>query len=354
MAVMGLSDISSVLNLIFGAAITEQFRRDTILPNILPVKQEANGTCLWDVKIAARTTAGPRAQGADASGSDYSSDTKVQASLTWAHYEAFASITGTADRIAKANGRAGGQDILGQELQDAADELSVKISQHCYSGNVGNSPVEVEGLARAVDSTGTYAGLAQGTYADWASGENTHALASISKDAIRTKLLRPFKDNTGKRPPLVLCPGNVYDAVVGLFEESARIFVTTVQTPMGPVDIGKMGFQGVMLDGVPFLEDRHCTANTMYAIDPAYTELVQVPPAWTSMDPGQLQGLLKMLTGKEVAVDEIKAAMKAATSRLSAQVNALAKTGDSTKLQLVLDLQLRVRRRNAAAKLAFT
>lgn len=356
MAVLGLSAISAVLNLRYSGQITENFRRDSVLAYLLPVRSEANSTCTWDVKLAARNTAGARAAGADASGSDYSNDVRLQATIAWAHYEAFATITGTADRIARANGRyAGGQDLLGEELTDAGDELAVALSTHSYSGDYTASPVELAGLAQAVDgSAGTYAGIATASYATWVSPENTTTLATLTKDNIRQLLIRPFKDNTGKRPPMIVCPGNVYDRVVSLFDEQSRIIVQTVQTPMGQMDIGKAGFTGVVLDGVPIIEDRHCTANTMYALDPMFVEYVQVPPAWTALDPGQLQGMLRQMTGKVIPLDQITAAMAAAGTRLSAQINALAKTGDSTKLQLVLDCQLRVKRRTGAAKLTLT
>lgn len=354
---MNLTILSVVLNLIYADAIEEITRRDAVLPNLLQTEFEANSTCAWNVKIAARTTAGAKAEGYAVQSSDYESDTRVQASLAWAHYEAYAKVTGTAQRISAANGRlaGGGDGAIMEELSDAVNELAVKISQHTYSGSVAASPAQIEGLARAVDSTGTYAGISQGTYADWASGENTHALASISVDAIRTKLLRPFKDNTGRYPRFAICPGNVFDAVAGLFDASTTIQTTTVQTAqMGTVDIGKMGFRGIMVDGVPIIEDRHCTANTMYALDDEKLSYRQVPPVWTSYDPGQLQALVKQVTGKTIPLNEIEAALQRASRRLAVQINALAKDGDSTKLQVVLDCQLRLKARNAAAKLTFT
>lgn len=356
---MTLAAISAVLSLILAEVVEEQFRRDAVLPNLLACEPDVNATCTWSAKFAARTTAGARAEGYEVDSADFETDTRKQASLTWAHYEAYAKVTGTAQRIAAANGRfgAGADALLMEEVADATNELTQKIGANSYNGSVAATPVEIEGLARAVDSTGTYAGLAQSSYASWASGENTHALSSISVTDIRTKLLRPFKNATGMYPEFIMTDGTVYDALSGLGDDLVQ-----VQTaPLAPaalmgqkVDVVGLGFRYVTIDGVPVIEDRHCTSQTMYAIHSRFLSYRQVPPAWSSMDPGQLQRMIKEMTGATISLDEIVAAMGRAKRRISAQVNALAKTGDSTRVQLVTDLQLRLKRRNAAAKLTFT
>lgn len=352
MAGVNLAAITAALNLKYSDPISEQFRRDVVLAALIEAEPEANSVCTWDVKFAARNTAGPKAEGYDVVAGDFSTDTRVQASLNWAHYEGYGSVTGTAQRIAAANGRQGQQDKVGEELNDAVNELTVKVGQHTYSGNVTNTPVEIEGLARAIDSTGTYAGLAQGTYADWASGENSITTASFSKAQIREKLFRPFRDNTGRNPSVVMTTGTVMDLIAALFDDVAE--AQYVVGPSGPIDIAKLGFRGYIIEGVPFVEDRHCTASTLYALDLNMLRWRQVPPDWTSMDPGQLQGLLRELNGQQVEITMIQAAQAAARKRISFQINALAKSGDSTKFQLVSDFQLRLKRRNAASKLVLT
>lgn len=352
MAVLNLAAIAAALNLKYSDPIAEQFRRDVVLANLIEVEPEANQNCTWDVKIAARSSAGARAEGYDVEAGDYTTDTRVQATLAWAHYEAYAAVTGTAQRIAAANGRPGQMDKIGEELTDAVNELTAAIGAHVYSGSVAASPVQIEGLARAIDATGTYANIAQGTHASWASGEQTLAAASLSIAEIRTKLLRPFRDATGRNPHVVMTTGAVMDSIAALYDTVTE--AKYVAGPGGPIDVAKLGFRGYVLEGVPFVEDRHCTANTMYALDLTALRWRQVPAAWTSMDPGQIQSLIKEMNGQIVEVSEIQAAQKRAQSRLSFQVNALAKTGDSSKLQIVSDFQLRLKRRNAAGKLTLT
>lgn len=355
MAGIALATISPVLNLVYGKRIIDAFRRDAVLPNLFPVVMEANSTCTWPVRIAARNTAAPKAAGYDVQSSDYSTDVPLQASLAWAHYEAYASITGTAQRIAAANkGFVGGRNALDGEIKAASEELAVKLSTHTYSGDYTATPPELAGIAQAIDAAGTYAAIIPGSYADWAASEETGSLSAISIDMIRTKVIRKHKDQTGRRPDFMIAPGAVFDAVAAKFDASTTINVTTVRTARGPVDIAALGFTGIMIDQVPLIEDRHCTSNTIYSVDAENFEYVQVPPDWLSLDPGHIQGMLLEVTGSRVPVEQIEAEMRAATQRLTVQINALAKSGDSTKVQAVIDLQLRMLRRNRGAKLTLS
>lgn len=362
MATAPLSSFSAVLNLVFGPGVTETLRRDSVLMNVIRTVRMANSTATWRVKVGARNTAAPKAEGYAVQTTDFSTDTRLQATLNWAHYEAYASITGTAQRIANANSaglNSGYGPLIEEELRDASNELAVKMSTHCYSGSEVASPVELGGLSRAVKGSVSYAGIDPATYTTWIAGENTGTLAGLTLDAIRTGLFRPVLDATGRRPDIVLLPGALHDKVAALIDPAQRV-VMPFMAPVGPggqpqqVNLASLGFTGFMLDGVPFVEDRHCTTNVMYAGPLDALEFQQTPADWSNMDPGQLAGMIKELTGKTVPVDMITQAIQNSTSKLSAQINALAKTGDSTSLQLVLDAQLCLKRRNAWAKLTLS
>ena len=146
-------------------------------------------------------------------------------------------------------------------------------------------------------------------------------------------------------------------STVGVSTQATDSTVTIMNTPfMGQVNIASLGFDGVVIDSVPFLEDRHATASTMYAVDLNELEYQQVPPDWLALDPGHIRGVLQDLTGKSVPEEEIRKMIMGIKSgrRMVAQINALAKIGDSTRVQLVLDAQLVLRRRHSAAKLTLT
>lgn len=354
---LSLADISAVLNLTYGDQISDQFRRDVLLPNLLAVETDKNAVCTWPAKFDDRDTAGPRAEGHDAESNDFSNHLRKQASLPWAEYFAFAKVSGLAQATAGANAGLGvDPDLLEEEVGDALDELATVISQHTYAGNVTNSPTELEGLARAVDSTGTYAGLAQGTYADWASGEETISTASLSLENLRVKLHRPFKDATGTWPEFVVCPGGLWDKVTALFNDNQRQFVDVINTSArGEVKIRAIGgYRAVMVDGIPYIEDRHCTANTFYALHSRWLSYRQVPSKLSRMHPSQVQRILKDLVGMSLEEDEALALLRRGNNRLQPEIFALAQTGDNFRVMMKVYGQLRLKRRNAASKLVLT
>ena len=58
-----LSDITAVLNLIYGDQLAEQMRRDVLLPNLVPVVDDRNDSCHWRGKFDGRNTASAKAEG---------------------------------------------------------------------------------------------------------------------------------------------------------------------------------------------------------------------------------------------------------------------------------------------------
>ena len=352
---MNLATISAVLNLIFAEKIAANFRRDAVLPNLLKVDPlgATNSTATWKGKLAARNTANAVAEGHTVVDGDFSTDTRKQATLAWAHYESYYSISGTALRIATANG-GNNDDLLMEEMGDALDELTVNISSDSYAGNVTNSPIEVEGLARAVKSTVSYAGIDPAVDTTWAAAQDTLAAASLSIANLRTKLLRPYKDANGTMPEFVICDGTRWDLVAALMDTKAVINVDTLVTANGTIKLAELGFRAIRIDGVPFIEDRHCTSAVFYALSSQNVSYMQTPPLASSMDPAVLARAIKDLVGMDVSSNDIAAAQLMMKGRLTPQINLLAKSGDSTRGQAVIDLQLKVRSRAKTAKLTLT
>lgn len=355
MATVALAAISAVMNLIYADALADQIRRDVLLPNLLAVKVGRNSTCTWPVKVSGRSAGGAFAEGADMADGDFDAHTRLQASLAWAQYRTGAKVSGLAEALSRLNNSlALDPSLFNDELRDAIDYLSIKIATHSYSGNVTNSPVELEGLARAVDSSGSYAGIDPGTYTEWASAENSMALADLSFETLRENLIRPFVDKCGMYPRFVTCPGNIFDAIGALFGDQ-RQFVDQVMSTGGEMVNIKLrgGFRAIEIDGVAFVEDRHATANTAYAFGPDSAEYEQVPAVGPEQA-GVIVAAIKDLTGVTLQEDEVRTMLAAQSTRLQPTIEMLGKTGDSIKAMVKVYAQLKVRHRNRTAKLLFT
>jgi len=358
MATVSLSAFSAALSLIFMSRTTEQFRTDVVLPNLLAVKQGRNATCVWNAKFSGRSAGGAYSEGADMADADYDAHTRAKASLNWAQYRKGAKVSGLAQAVAAAsNGSGAGDlnDILLEEVIDATHDLTVEVSSDLYGGDPSASPTELAGAAIAIDGTaGTFAGLASATYSDWLASEQTLATSQLSQEKLRTLLHRPVKDATGRDPDFVTCPGALFDKVRGLADENKDTTVM-VRGANGMVDIyAAMGVRAVTIDGVPYIEDRHCTANTFYAWSARDVEIRQIPAANSRVSPNEVRQAFLALTGTEVPLSDIEAGLRqlhGEGGRLVPYVQLLASTGDAMKVMVKVYLQLAWKRRNSFAKL---
>ena len=357
MATLSRADISAAMSLILRDRMVDQFRRDAVLLNLVEVQQGQNDTLSWNPKFTGRSAGGAYAEGADMSDSDFDAHKRAKATLNWAEYRDGAKVSGLAMAIAD-RGYAGadmmGGDLFDEELVDAIDKCALDVATHLYSGDATASPVQIAGAAAAVDSTaGTYAGLATATYPEWLATKNSAALASLSFDMIRTKLIRPVKDATGRNPDFITTTGTIFDQVKKLFDDQADV-VNEVVVRGQMINIKKAaGAEAVMLDGVPIIEDRHCTSGNMYAFTADHLKLVQLP----AKRPSRLgmQGIvdaIKALTGNDVSITDVEQALRqGAGGAVVPTIEWLAQTGDAYKAQVKVYLQAKWRTRNGHARL---
>jgi hypothetical protein len=120
-------------------------------------------------------------------------------------------------------------NLVEHEIKGGVKSLLKDLNTHLYSGNVGASPVQLAGLAAAIDSStaAAYAGIDPATYSDWKSGEASIAVASLNIANIRTYLFNPIRNAHGLYPDFVLCDEVFYDKVKVLADQLYQ-FVTVL------------------------------------------------------------------------------------------------------------------------------
>lgn len=363
MATVSVSTFSAVLNIIFADTLANQFNNSYPVLNLFDVENGANSVCLWPVKFRTRTAGGVYAEGADMSSGDYDSNTPLQASHAYAQYRKGARVSGLAQAVsAQSGGLALNIDVVQNEIADAVDSLFLDLSTHLYSGNVGASPVQLAGLAAAIDSStaAPYAGIDPATYTDWKSAEATIAAASLNIANIRTYLLNPVQDAAGPNPDMVLCDRVFYDKVKVLADQSgdAPMMMIGGQRRL----LRDLGVNAVTVDGVPFIYDRFCTSNTAYAITRKDVKIVQVPDAtqlYTS-DPARAAANARIIAGHvadmlantmQVSEAEIAQMLMAQSGRLQPAMVEIAKAGDADNFMVKIYAQMKYKKRNSHAKL---
>jgi len=183
----------------------------------------------------------------------------AQASLNPFYLRVPVAVTGhVLDQVA-----AGGtfEDVAQGELANATRDL-FELLESTLLGSTQD-----RGIASIVDSTGTYAGLAQGTYAAWASAETNVGgalTAAVMEDAEETLLNAPH--NT--RASVILCGPNMITNYVRTMGPSASSTPTRVQLPAsGPFDIGLLRGGPPQFNGVPLVAIRSITNTEMYWLD---------------------------------------------------------------------------------------
>lgn len=359
MATLSLSGISTAMSVVLQDRLQDQFRKDVILPNLLRVTTGAGQNVSWTVKTDGRTAGGPYAEGADMADGDFDSHVRHTASLNWAQYRKGAKVSGLAKAVAASIGGtthySGLSDLLAEEIDDALIELGVDFGGDLYAGNHAASPVELAGAALGISATDdNFAGIDTGLHPSWLANVGTSfALADTAFKDIRDQLFRPVRNATGRDPHFVTVPGNVYDVLRNRFQDNAET-LQQIRTFAGNViGIEQMaGARAISLDGVPFIEDRFCTANTMYAWNADMVEIVQLPADVNTSREAVMQAMLDF--DIPVTEQDVVARLSQRAGRLTPVIHMLGSTGDNVKAFVKLYAQMKWKRRNAFAKVAVT
>lgn len=359
MATLGISGIAAALNVVLADVNADQFRRDSVLLNLLAIGPAAGPALYVPIKVAARTAGGAYDGGADMGAGDFDSHVRLNYSIPWAGYRAGVLVSDEAMDIAASTPNAFGGSILADEIRDAISIVSTKFAAHLYSGNSAAVTPELAGAVTAVDSADdNLFGIDTGVYPSWKSGEDTIALASLTLASISAKLIRPVIDAKGRKPDFITCPGNAFDVIKGLVNSMADTVTEIRVGARGFVDIyAAVGASAVTVDGVPVIEDRHCTANTMYAWTADDVAIRYVPVAPENVTPAQLAAAVSDITGAYLSENDIQARLRAIASngRLTPVLAPLAKDGSSNKLMVrVPQAQVQWKTRNGFAKLHLT
>lgn len=366
MATLSLADRSAVMNLIFRDSLAVQFNDKYPSLQLFEVESDGNAVCTWSAEFETRTAGGAYAEGADMASGDYDSNTTRQASQSWARYRKGARLSGDVQAVVTQNGGLPqNMNLVEHEIKGGVKSLLKDLNTHLYSGNVGASPVQLAGLAAAIDSStaAPYAGIDGATYTTWKSAEASIAVAALNIANLRTYLFNPIRNAHGLYPDMVLCDEVFYDKVKILADQSGEVPFMYMNGQR--VILRELGVNAVMVDGVPFVFDRFCTTNTAYAITRDHIKIVQLPPSAAlytgneALAAANATVIANMIAGMEansllVSEAEIMQALLAMSRRIQPVMEPLAKTGDADNYMVKWYGQMKAIRRDTHAKLILT
>lgn len=360
MAQLGLSGVTDAINLVYRDEIAKNF-----IENASPILRlvqkvaDGNSTCTWSVKFRARAAGGAYAPGSDFDTSEIAAHTRDQASLAWANYRESFDIADETIDIVAASGGAEGTNLILTETMDCVGALARYLSTHVYSGS--GSSNQLLGLASWVDNqtASPVAGIDPNAVAAWRGNETTHALASLTLEAIRTKAIRPSKDAVRSDAGLVLVgSGTVTDAVKGLFDESADTVKSFNAGGGRFLDLSAaVGQSAMSIDGIPYIEDPFATASTMYCIHVPSLALKYVPIARaTGADAvPAVAARMSAILDVEVSEQEAQELIGEMTGMFAPGLVEIGKQGTSSRgIIRSGNVQIACKRRDAHTKLTLT
>ncbi len=333
MADRTFANITDTLVKLFASEITSSINRAVVLAQLIPTKNGRGQNIQWGVKFGS-SVGSTIADGADVS--TFNSDDKVPAVLQFGTYHDAFAITGKAAAAAAAAGNPEElADLFSDELKDSVNRLARKIGGDVYTGSGATDTIHgLTATAGPLDTTGTYAGIARGTYAQWASNELDAGGGALSLSMMRAQR-KDIYNASGEKPDLIICDATQHEKYGALFGAERR-YVDQVRIRGEMIRLDG-GYQVLEFDGIPVVEDAQAPAATMLFLNTRYLHMEQLPDPSTVLNQSMGSVALEGTNEEQFGDSPI---------RLTARIVPLAKTGDKYKFALYCYPQLVSKRCN--------
>ena len=183
------------------------------------------------------------------------------AEYTWTHFDIPIVVTFT-DTIKNA----GDPRILSLvAVSIEGTELSASDNMGTAIFSDGTNAKQPEGLNKALSTSNTVGGIAQGTYSWW-QAKMDGSTTGLTLAAIRNVISDCTVDKA--RPTLLLGDRNMFDRVIDLIQPAQRF---------GDESTAKAGYENVMISGVPMVVDSHMDSADLFVLNENYFKLVYNP-----------------------------------------------------------------------------
>jgi hypothetical protein len=338
MGTVNFAGIEAALATLFYDDITNTINRAVVLAQVLDVKPGTGKNIQWTIRHGTATPATAKiADGADVT--VFNNDTKIPAVLQFGTFHDAFAVTGKAMAAAMAAGNPQElASLMVDELGDSIERLSRAIAEGVYTGD--GTTDDFHGLHDAtnpaIGDSGTYAGIARGSVAQW-KGNVVPAGGGPLTFALIRRLRRNIYDASGERPDLFICDSRQHE-VLGLLFDKERRYVDQVRRNDGSVIKLSGGYNVLEFDGISVIEDTQHPALKFSALNTRHVYLTQLPDASSAAT--RSMGTVGLMGTPEEQFGEGKIP-------LTARLQPLAVDGDAFKFQLINYPQVVVRRPNA-------
>lgn len=293
MSIFSFADLSASYPQLY-RELRPQIQRKAPTARVLEWKPVTTGQNIgWDVTFSGQAAAAVNPDGGNMLTAV--ADPQTAATLGYGSYSAPIRVTTKAQWTGAAQNSASFlQNLIERNTNEALNALVKLINQDIYAGAAGNA---MTGLSTAVAATGTYAGVAQGTYSNWASysSGNSGSLRSLTLAMGKTMNSTIAQNSPVGRPDYWACGPAVFNSLETLFDTNFRLNAESIQRGVLKTAGGEIkkatGFRTLYWENqdVTIIEDPDCKntavtnqSNIIYAWNSASVEMNFLPPAGVS------------------------------------------------------------------------
>jgi hypothetical protein len=265
--------------------------------------------------------------------SNYGGDAQASALLTWSLYRSAFHVTQLAmDGAASSSTPLGNHALWMRQVINGAAMLAQKLNQEFYAG--AGTGTTMAGLGVAIgDDANTYATIDRGAQSYWRPTVVDPGALTAPTFALLRDDVRKVYEACGENPDVALCSPSVFNVIGNLFDATRRQVSPTVNVARGSIALD-FGYHALELDGLMFVKDKDCTANTIYYLNSNLIELQYLPSA--SQD--RMIDALDMPVQADDGFGRVPLGFK---------YEMLAKTGPSEKAEILATTQLVVTKPSA-------
>lgn len=194
-------------------------------------------------------------------------DGNIMTRANWSPAHYYEPMTITEHDLLDCQGEDQVLDLVEARTKNQTNKLRKTMTADIFAGD-GTSDTQLTtfvGLQNAYAITGTYGGIAKGTYAWWQSAGNnsTVTLDSLTLDNLQTGYgLASDGDET---PDLGVTTQTIWDKIWSM---------ATAKQKLGVSKLAELGFVNIEFNGVPIVVDKACTAGYFFWINSNTTYLV--------------------------------------------------------------------------------
>jgi hypothetical protein len=191
----------------------------------------------------------------------------TNAQFNWKQY--YGTVAISSEEELKNRGPMALLDILKARFAQAKMSLADKMNSDMFLDGTGNNSKDVDGLAIAIDSAGTYGNIVRSANSWWGAQET--AVSGVLAIQGSTGMRRMFNDCSLGRgrvtPDFMLTTQAVFEAYEALMDPNMRF------TNSGTKDVG-FANQNLMFRDKPLFWDDYCQSGLMYFANTEFLRIV--------------------------------------------------------------------------------